>query len=556
MLKYIFPLILVASQLKAANPAEANTIGSVARERSDLTTFLKILEKSDLASSLTEQVSRSYTVFAPTDKAFNKLPDEALQTLFNPRNDDRLEEVFKFHVRYGSLAPIDLENYTLLEMFNGQLVNINYTDKQIGAAGLIGERIVCSNGVIYLIDEVLSPNTDDLFQALQKDGRFKIFTKAITASRQGKSFQNTHFKYTTFAPTDEAFNKLPKRMLESLFKPENDERLEDIIKHHISNGLFARGKIPGYISLGRAGNTPKSLYGQSLNFSSNNGKLTIDGANISETDIPTANGIIHVIDSVIPPSELSVLEILESDPKFKTTVSLIKLTGLDLPTASSTFTVFAPTDDAWAKSIYSKIVKKPKMELREKYYALLARHVITGAHVTENSLLFQKLRTIHGAPIYLTRDGELRKINGRKIIQSDFEAFNGFVNAIDGVIADQMELPEGDVSILDAISFVEDTLKHATELYDKGEYEECWKYYAKKGLEFIAKYEDRGYITSAQLKTLRSITVDDQPSQQFATEAWTSRNAFRTVLRQLQNLEENIVDSKLMMNPEAKRFGR
>ena len=556
MLKYIFPLILVVSQLKAANPAEANTIGSVARERSDLTTFLKILEKSDLASSLTEQVSRSYTVFAPTDKAFNKLPDEALQTLFNPRNDDRLEEVFKFHVRYGSLAPIDLENYTLLEMFNGQLVNINYTDKQIGAAGLIGERIVCSNGVIYLIDEVLSPNTDDLFQALQKDGRFKIFTKAITASRQGKSFQNTHFKYTTFAPTDEAFNKLPKRMLESLFKPENDERLEDIIKHHISNGLFARGKIPGYISLGRAGNTPKSLYGQSLNFSSNNGKLTIDGANISETDIPTANGIIHVIDSVIPPSELSVLEILESDPKFKTTVSLIKLTGLDLPTASSTFTVFAPTDDAWAKSIYSKIVKKPKMELREKYYALLARHVITGAHVTENSLLFQKLRTIHGAPIYLTRDGELKKINGRKIIQSDFEAFNGFVNAIDGVIADQMELPEGDVSILDAISFVEDTLKHATELYDKGEYEECWKYYAKKGLEFIAKYEDRGYITTAQLKTLRSITVDDQPSQQFATEAWTSRNAFRTVLRQLQNLEENIVDSKLMMNPEAKRFGR
>ena len=556
MLKYILALILVVSQLNAANPAEANTIGSVARERTDLTTFLKILEKSDLASSLTEQVSRSYTVFAPTDKAFEKLPEEALQTLFNPRNDDRLEEVFKFHVRYGSLAPIDLENYTLLEMFNGQLLDINYLDKQIGAARLLGERIVCSNGVIYLIDEVLSPNTDDLFQALQKDGRFKIFTKAITASRQGKSFQNTHAKYTTFAPTDEAFKRLPKQMLESLFKPENDERLEDIIKHHISVGLFAHGKIPGYISLGRAGNTPKSVYGQSLNFSSNNGKLTIDGANISETDIPTANGIIHVIDSVIPPSEHSVLEILENDPKFKTTVSLIKLTGLDLPTASSTFTVFAPTDEAWAKSAYSKIVKNPKLELREKYYALLARHVITGAHVTENSLLFQKLRTIHGAPIYLTRDGKLKKINGKRIIQSDFEAFNGFVNAIDGVISDQMEFPEGDISILDAISFVEATLKHATELYDKGEYEECWIYFVKKGLEFTAKYEDRGYLTTSQLKNLRSITVDDQPSQQFATEAWTSRNTFRTVLRQLQNLEKKIIDSKLMMNPSLKRFGR
>ena len=556
MLKYIFPLILVASHLKAANPAEANTIGSVARERSDLTTFLKILEKSDLASSLTEQVSRSYTVFAPTDKAFGKLPDEALQTLFNPRNDDRLEEVFKFHVRYGRLAPINLENYTLLEMANSQLVNINYEGKQIGAAHFLGERIVCSNGVIYLIDKVLTPNTDDLFQALQKDGRFKIFTRAVTASRQGKSFQNTHAKYTTFAPTDEAFNKLPNQMLESLFKPENDERLEDIIKHHISVGLFAHGKIPGYISLGRAGNTPKSVYGQSLNFSSHKGKLTIDGANISETDIPTANGIIHVIDSVIPPSKLSILEILENDPKFETTVSLIKLTGLDLPTTSSTFTVFAPTDEAWAKSSYSEIVKNPKLELREKYYALLARHVITGAHVTENSLFFQKLRTIHGGPIYLTRDEKLKMINGKRIIQSDIEAFNGFVNAIDGIISDQMELPEGDISTIEAISFVEDTLQHASELYDKGEYEKCWKYYIKKGLEFIAKYGDSGYLTSSQLQNLRGITVDDQPSQQFASEAWTSRNTFRTVLRQLQNKTERIIDSNLMMNPEVKRFGR
>ena len=130
------------------------------------------------------------------------------------------------------------------------------------------------------------------------------------------------------------------------------------------------------------------------------------------------------------------------------------------------------------------------------------------------------------------------------------------MNAIDGVISDQKELPEGDISILDAISFVEDTLNHAKELYDKGEYEESWKYYAKKGLEFISKYGDRGYITSSQLNSLRSITVDDQPSQQFATEAWTSRNTFRTVLRQLQNLQERIVDSKLMMNPEANRFGR
>ena len=93
-----------------------------------------------------------------------------------------------------------------------------------------------------LIDTVLTPTTDDLFQRLQKDGRFTIFTKAITASRQGKLFQNMHSLYTTFAPTDEAFKKLPAKTVESLFLPENDERLEDIIKHHITEQVFAYGK--------------------------------------------------------------------------------------------------------------------------------------------------------------------------------------------------------------------------------------------------------------------------------------------------------------------------
>ena len=167
----------------------------------------------------------SYTVFAPTDTA-KKLPKGTVETLLDPLNDDRLEEVFGFHGDFG--GPHLYREIPILRMTTRQFVSVNYKKRTIGEARFTGEVIPCSNGVIYLIDTVLTPTTDDLFQRLQKDGRFTIFTKAITASRQGKLFQNMHGLYTTFAPTDEAIKKLPAKTLESLFLPENDERLEDI----------------------------------------------------------------------------------------------------------------------------------------------------------------------------------------------------------------------------------------------------------------------------------------------------------------------------------------
>ena len=89
--------------------------------------WLTPLLSREIPSQLKASCKKTRKIFSFKPVAKTR-PCKLLQTLFNPRNDDRLEEVFKFHVRYGSLAPIDLENYT--EMFNGQLVNF----KQIGAA--------------------------------------------------------------------------------------------------------------------------------------------------------------------------------------------------------------------------------------------------------------------------------------------------------------------------------------------------------------------------------------------------------------------------------------
>ena len=556
-LTLIASLSIFAPLLQAANPAEAKTIGRTVREMPELSSFLQLLEKTGIGSILSESTSASYTVFAPIDAAFKKLPKGTVETLLDPRNDDRLEEVFGFHVKETSEAPIFIEKYSLLRMTTRQFLSVNYKDKKIGDARFTGSVIPCSNGVIYLIDKVLTPTTDDLFQRLQKDGRFTIFTKAITASRQGKLFQNMHSLYTTFAPTDEAFKKLPAKTLESLFLPENDERLEDIIKHHITEQVYAYGKSSGgRRSLGVSDVTPFSAFGQQLNYKFHGKHATIDGAKIIETDIPCANGIIHVIDDVILPAEKSLLELIKNQKRFSTLSRLLKDTGLDLPLASSrsTYTIFAPVNEAWEKEPFKTIIKNHGKTGAEGLYGVLARHVIVGKHVSENPKPYNKLRTIHGAPIYLTQDEGKSKISGIRIIESDTEAFNGLVNAIGSVIKDPMELPEKDITTVDAILFVQNTLKESSDLYNKGEYEASWRNYIARGNEFLTKYSK--FISSSQNNKLRSAILDDQPVAQLASDAWTSRNVFRDLLRELEQREDRIVDSYLMQLPDRARFGR
>lgn len=544
---------VIANRAGAADPAEATTVGRIISQRADLSSFLKVLEKTELGSTLAEKTGVSYTVFVPNNKAFESLPEGAVQTLLDPRNDDRLEEVFSYHVLGRAEPPFELEKYTTLQMSNGQWLSIDYKKDQIGDAKFTGELIPCSNGVIYVIDKVLTPTTDDLFQVLQKDGRFTIFTKAITASRQGKLYQNVHDNYTVFAPTDKAFESLPQGVIASLFRPENDERLEDIIKHHITNAVFSAGKAYGANRLGVANITPISAFGQQLNFAVSDGIATVDSVKIVETDIPTANGLIHVVDSVILPAEQSTLELIKADPRMKRLVSLLEASGLDLALAdSSKYTIFAPVDEAWDEAQYKALLNNPTGENREAIFAILARHVITGKHVSENPVPYQKLRTIHGAPIYLTVDQKKSSIQGIQIIEADREAFNGLVNVIDHVIPDPMELPESDLTKIDAIRFAQKALVDGSQLYDEGRYQDSFELYARRGYELADKYGN--FFNKSNL--IGTIQLSKDPFQEFADNAWDSRNAFRAALREMESKEEVIEDLLQLEGDTSATFGR
>ena len=123
-------------------------------------------------------------------------------------------------------------------------------------------------------------------------GSFKTLVAAVKAAGLVETLKGDG-PFTVFAPTDEAFGKLPKGTLESLLKPENKKKLQDILTYHV-----VAAKVPSSkVSAGKVAMVNK----KHAKISIKKGKVMIDKANVVKTDVMASNGVIHVIDQVILP---------------------------------------------------------------------------------------------------------------------------------------------------------------------------------------------------------------------------------------------------------------
>jgi len=103
--------------------------------------------------------------------------------------------------------------------------------------------------------------------------------------------------FTVFAPTDDAFAKLPEGTLESLLKPENKAKLQSILTYHVVPGRYMAADVVKM-------NSAKTVNGQSFMVSNSYGKVMVDNATVIKTNVKASNGVIHVIDSVILPKDM------------------------------------------------------------------------------------------------------------------------------------------------------------------------------------------------------------------------------------------------------------
>jgi|GEM_PF-994771 len=276
--------VLLISSLYTNAFAEKTALNIVetAKKAGKFRILAKALQKGNLLSAL--QKKGPFTVFAPTDKAFSRVPKKLLNQILKDR--EKLRKILTYHVIAGRYNAKRILQKQAWKTISGHALPITRSGAvRVGKAKVLQTDIKCSNGVIHVIDRVLLPPAD-LLDVIEKTGKMKTFLKLVQVAglrsqlRQSKSL-------TLFIPTDKAFGRLPKKAVAALLR--NPERLRAVLRYHVLPG---KKKASSLLRAFRA----KTAEGSSISLG-----LTVNGFRILTTDLSAHNGVIHVLDGVLIP---------------------------------------------------------------------------------------------------------------------------------------------------------------------------------------------------------------------------------------------------------------
>lgn len=262
------------------------------------TTLVAAVTAAELVDTLKGE--GPFTVFAPTDDAFAKLPAGTVEELVKPENKQKLTDILLYHVVSGKVMAADVAGITSATTVLGKdvAVKVDMGNVYVNDAKVIITDIETSNGVIHVIDTVLLPPAEEAKQTIVDiavaDGRFTTLVAALQAAGLVETLSGEG-PFTVFAPTDDAFAKLPAGTVESLLKPENLEQLKNILLYHVVSGKVLAADVVGLTSA-------PTVLGQDVTITVKDGNVYLnDTVQVIITDIEASNGVIHVIDAVLLP---------------------------------------------------------------------------------------------------------------------------------------------------------------------------------------------------------------------------------------------------------------
>ncbi|MGB0714553.1 MAG: CIA30 family protein [Phycisphaerae bacterium] len=296
--KGVLALVMATGLLSVPTAKAADKdIVDTAVANSNFSTLVTALQETGLAAAL--RADGPFTVFAPTDEAFAKLPAGTVESLLEPENRDVLKRILLFHVVSGDVRSRQLVGMPSATTLNGQRLQVALRDgrAKVNDSAILTPDITCENGVIHVIDSVLLPAGKDIVTLAGEAGVFSTLAKALTEAGLVEALQGDG-PFTVFAPTDDAFAALPEGTVETLLKPENKEQLIGILKYHVVAGrVYAEQAIKAGLA--------DTLQGEALEFGIEGGRARVNGINLIGTDLDAANGVVHMIDQVLLPPSLN-----------------------------------------------------------------------------------------------------------------------------------------------------------------------------------------------------------------------------------------------------------
>jgi transforming growth factor-beta-induced protein len=294
---YFQKLTLATVATYALQSASAESIFEIASGAENFSTLVTAVHHAGLADTLSGD--GSFTVFAPTNAAFGKVPADTLTKLLDETWLPQLKDLVLYHALGSKVLSTDLVDGMMVSTLNGESITISTTPPSInGNSMIITDGLVdieADNGVIHGIDTVLAPTslTSNIVDIAAGNNAFSTLVAAVTAAELVDALSGEG-PFTVFAPTNDAFAALDAGTVDSLLLPENKDQLIKILQYHVvaanADSSVASGDYP-------------TLSGDNIKVENSDSGVMINDAKVVIADVIASNGIIHAIDKVLMPPD-------------------------------------------------------------------------------------------------------------------------------------------------------------------------------------------------------------------------------------------------------------
>ncbi|KAM9729372.1 periostin isoform 2-T2 [Menidia menidia] len=394
-----------------------NTIKNILEDDDDLSSF----SAAAIASGVMEKLDKPghYTLFAPTNDAFDKINPDDLERLM----DDKA--VITALVNYHMLNSVQCAEAIMAgseyETAEGSTIQIGCDGNSLTVNGIkmvVKKDIVTSNGVIHLIDQVLFPDSAKDVMELMGDSQS---TFGDMLSELGLSAAlGSKTEYTLLAPQNSVFNEEVMSIDQS--------QLKLILENHI-----LKSKVT--LSWLYNGQLLETMSGKMLRVFIYRTAVCIENACMMRGSKEGTNGALHLMTSLIKPAEKTMYELLVADGRFKIFLSLMETAGLeDLLKQNGAYTVFVPTDDAFEGLSQEdfELLKSDINALR----TILLYHFSDGIFINgglEKRVTYL-LRTLQGINLHLKSVNNSVTVNSVDVPEGDIMANNGVIQVVKNVL--------------------------------------------------------------------------------------------------------------------------
>lgn len=424
---------------KLINDEQENNIVQVAQE-AGYTSLAEALIKADLVDALSG--STNYTVFAPTNEAFDNLLEAVGQSSIDDVPASVLKQILLYHVVEGKVFSTDITAGNVTTLEGSDLVLTTEGGIKVNDVAVVNPYDVeVSNGVIHTVEQVLIPAevaqfVNTVLEPAYFNESFTTLIKAAVKADLVQTLLDTP-NLTIFAPDNEAFE-------EAGIDPDaiDADALANVLTYHVVAAKVLSGDIPREAT---------TVNGEELFFSLvSSGNFINGNTEITAVDIESGSGVVHVIDGVLMPPVGNIVETaieLSQDGEFTSLIAALTRTAeegtadqnlVTVLSGNGPFTVFAPTNAAFQALLDSNADWNSLNDIPlDALVSVLQYHVVTGKAFDKDieGLLDanNELPTALGENIAIDLDA--LKINGlSNIIGVNNNATNGVIHVIDAVL--------------------------------------------------------------------------------------------------------------------------